>query len=127
VVYAGLLIAACGMYPASPGVVTWLSNNLGGSYKRSTGMALQIAIGNLGGAMSSNFYREADKPRYILGHSLSLGFVLAGITASFVLVIGYNRTNRKRERDMRSGRRAECTERELSFKGDKAITWRYMY
>lgn len=115
------------MYPASPGVITWLSNNLGGSYKRSTGMALQIAVGNLGGAMASNFYRGQDKPRYILGHSLALGFVLAGITASFILIIGYNRINKKRERDMRSGRRAEFTEEELSFKGDKAITWRYMY
>lgn len=115
------------MYPASPGVITWLANNLGGSYKRSTGMALQIAVGNLGGAMASNFYREADKPRYILGHSLALGFVVAGISAALILVVGYYRINRKREQDMRMGRRLEFTEEELSFKGDKAITWRYMY
>lgn len=126
-VYAGLFLAACGMYPASPGVITWLANNLGGSYKRSTGMALQIAVGNLGGAMASNFYREADKPRYILGHSLALGFVVAGISAALILVVGYYRINRKREQDMRMGRRLEFTEEELSFKGDKAITWRYMY
>ncbi len=49
VVYGGVFIAACAIYPAFPGVITWLSNNLSGSLKRSVGMALQIGVGNLGG------------------------------------------------------------------------------
>jgi MFS family permease len=49
VVYAGVFIAACAIYPAFPGVISWLSNNLAGSYKRSAGMAIQIGVGNLGG------------------------------------------------------------------------------
>jgi MFS transporter, ACS family, DAL5 transporter family protein len=49
VVYAGVFIAACAIYPAFPGVITWLANNLSGSYKRSVGMAIQIGVGNLGG------------------------------------------------------------------------------
>ena len=49
VVYAGVFIAVCGIYPAFPGNVTWLSNNLSGSYKRAAGMAIQIGVGNLGG------------------------------------------------------------------------------
>jgi hypothetical protein len=49
VVYGGVFIAACAIYPAFPGVITWLSNNLSGSYKRSVGMAIQIGVGNLGG------------------------------------------------------------------------------
>lgn len=49
VVYGGVFLAACGIYPAFPGVISWLSNNLAGSYKRSAGMALHIGIGNLGG------------------------------------------------------------------------------
>jgi MFS family permease len=49
VVYAGVFIAACALYPAFPGNITWLSNNLAGSTKRATGQALQIAIGNLAG------------------------------------------------------------------------------
>jgi hypothetical protein len=54
VVYAGVFIAACAIYPAFPGVITWLCNNLAGSYKRSAGMAIQIGAGNLGGGMSSS-------------------------------------------------------------------------
>jgi nitrate/nitrite transporter NarK len=37
------------------GNITWLSNNLSGSYKRSAGMALQIGVGNLAGGDNSIF------------------------------------------------------------------------
>lgn len=47
--YAGVFITTCAIYPAFPGVITWLANNLAGSYKRSVGMAIQIGVGNLGG------------------------------------------------------------------------------
>lgn len=49
VVYGGVFLATCAIYPAFPGVITWLANNLAGSYKRSVGMAIQIGVGNLGG------------------------------------------------------------------------------
>ena len=74
-VYAGVFIATCGIYPAFPGNVTWISNNLAGSYKRAAGMAFQIGLGNLGGAMASNFYRSADAPKYLLGHGLEIGLL----------------------------------------------------
>lgn len=41
-VYAGVFITTCGIYPAFPGNIAWISNNLAGSYKRSAGMAFQI-------------------------------------------------------------------------------------
>lgn len=49
VIYGGVFLGACGLYPAFPGIISWLSNNLAGSYKRGVGMALQIGAGNLGG------------------------------------------------------------------------------
>jgi len=49
VVYGGVFVAACSIYPAFPGLIAWLSNNLSGSYKRSAGMAIQIGVGNLAG------------------------------------------------------------------------------
>lgn len=56
-VYAGIFIATCGIYPVGAGMVTWLSNNLAGSYKRSAGMALQISLGNLSGGKFCNLVR----------------------------------------------------------------------
>ncbi|RBR11649.1 uncharacterized protein FIESC28_08876 [Fusarium coffeatum] len=110
-----------------PGVITWLANNLSGSYKRSVGMAIQIGVGNLGGAMASNFYRQKDGPRYILGHALELGFIGGGIIAALILIFGYSRINKSRERRMAAGEHETISEEELSAKGDKAVTWRYMH
>ncbi|KAL2200817.1 major facilitator superfamily domain-containing protein [Corynascus similis CBS 632.67] len=126
VVYGGVFLAACAIYPAFPGVIAWLSNNLSGSLKRSVGMAIQIGVGNLGGAMASNFYRAKDAPRYILGHGLELGFIGGGIIASIILVVGYTAQNRKRARRIEEGALDSYTAQELSQKGDRAITYRYV-
>jgi MFS family permease len=73
VVYGGVFIAACAIYPAFPGVIAWLSNNLAGSYKRSAGMAIQIGVGNLGGVsfvllnLSSSLANMS-----LLGHGIEL-------------------------------------------------------
>jgi MFS family permease len=60
-IYGGVFIIACAIYPAFPGVITWMSNNLAGSYKRSAGMALQIGVGNLGG-VSGNLCPLSHRP-----------------------------------------------------------------
>lgn len=62
VVYAGVFLIACSIYPSFPGNVTWLSNNLAGSYKRSAGMAIQIGVGNLGGvSQTTSLGREPSR------------------------------------------------------------------
>ncbi|SPQ22972.1 a6b7797f-7c22-47a5-81fe-af5e241fd7b4 [Thermothielavioides terrestris] len=127
VVYGGVFVAACAIFPAFPGVIAWLANNLAGSLKRSVGMALQIGVGNLGGAMASNFYRARDAPGYRLGHGLELGFIVAGIIASLTLLVGYHAENKKRARKIENGALDTCTPAELEDQGDRAITFRYVY
>ena len=157
-VYAGIFIAVCGIYPAFPQNVTWIANNLAGSYKRAAGMAvqvscfslaggsrtrtgvsylamscwtvvqiltrssLQIGLGNLGGAFASNFYRAKDKPKFLLGHGLELGFVVLGMFAVLVLRFAYGRINAQREK---SGKAHGLTDAELSDLGDKSPSFRY--
>jgi hypothetical protein len=82
-------------------------------------------MGNLAGAMASNFYRAPDSPRYILGHALELSFIVAGIIALLVLVFNYKRINRKRERQMAEGAHNGYTPEEMSALGDRALTFRY--
>lgn len=76
--------------------------------------------------MAANFYRQKDGPQYILGHGLELGFISVGITAAFVLVLGYTQINKRREARMGQGDIDRYSAEELSAKGDKALTWRYM-
>ncbi|VUC25711.1 unnamed protein product [Clonostachys rosea] len=122
VVYFGIFLVVCGIYPALPGNVTWLSNNLAGDYKRAAGMALHIGVGNFAGAMSSNFYRAQDAPQYYLGHGLELGFSFAGVIAAIALRYAYKHVNKKREAmDVSS-----LTEEEKAKLGDKSPAFRYM-
>lgn len=125
VTYAGIFIAAAALYQCQPSNITWLSNNLAGSYKRAVGMGIQIAVGNLAGAMASNFYRQQDSPRYKLGHGLEIGFITAGIIALCVLLVYYKVVNRKREEAVKRGEHLKFTPEELSDLGDKAVTFRY--
>lgn len=77
--------------------------------------------------MASNFYREPDSPRYILGHSLELGFVCLGILAAIVLNLGYAGANRKHEKKSAEANESGFGTQELSELGDKAYTFRYMH
>ena len=100
--------------------------DLAGSTKRATGQAIQIAVGNLAGAMASNFYRAEDAPRYILGHALELGFIGAGILGLLVLVFNYKRINAKRERQLAEGAHNGYTPEELGELGDRSMTFKYV-
>ena len=76
--------------------------------------------------MASNFYREADSPRYILGHGLELGFICGGLIAAVILVCSYAAINKKRDQKLAEGSIEHTTEK-LSAQGDRAVTFRYMY
>ena len=77
--------------------------------------------------MASNFYREKDGPRFVLGHALELGFIVAGIIACVILIVSYSAINRKRDRQLKDeGDKSSLSNEELSAMGDRAITFRYM-
>ncbi len=72
--------------------------------------------------MASNFYRDQDGPNYYLGHSLELGFCVAGIIAVVTLRMGYDRVNKRRD----AKGTGEMTQEELSDLGDKSPSFRYV-
>lgn len=90
-------------------------------------MALLISMGNLGGAIGSNVYLEAQAPHYWLGFGFGLGISLAAIAATVVLKGAFERLNREKE-GMGSEEevRARWTEEELRRMGDKSPLFRYI-
>ncbi|KAL2111023.1 hypothetical protein VUR80DRAFT_380 [Thermomyces stellatus] len=98
VTYAGCFLACCGFFPAFPGVISWLANNLAGPYKRAIAMSLQISLGNTGGLIGSNIYLAREKPQYHLGYGISILFIGLGIIAAAAMLFILKAINRKRER-----------------------------
>ncbi|RPA76677.1 MFS general substrate transporter [Ascobolus immersus RN42] len=94
--YGGLFIAACGCYPALPGMITWFSNNVGPASKRNIAMAVHIGIGSFGGAIGANFYRDKDKPKYVFGHAMNILFVAIAYFCIALIFVTYKTQNKKR-------------------------------
>ncbi|KAF9234659.1 major facilitator superfamily domain-containing protein [Melanogaster broomeanus] len=109
--YFGTYLCVIGSYSSGPGSISWLANNLGGRYKRAVGMALQMSVGNLGGAVACNIFRSQDEPRYLLGHGLEIAFISIGLVTLPVTVLVYKRINSRRDREEllqeQSGEKAE--------------------
>lgn len=94
--YSMLFIVAAGLYSPLCSIVTWNANNLAGSWKRAIRMALQITIGNLGGAVGGNIYLAGEAPYYWTGFGVSLATLVASIVSGIALKILLARSNKKR-------------------------------
>jgi len=74
--YAAVFLIAAGIYPCGPCILSILPNNSAGHYKKATAVALQLAIANCGGFIATFTYEASEAPKYIRGHSITLGFVI---------------------------------------------------
>ncbi|KAI0508865.1 major facilitator superfamily domain-containing protein [Xylaria bambusicola] len=122
--YAAVFFAAGGIYPATALVLSWPTINVSGQTKRATSTAMQISIGNLGAVLGTQLYRSHDGPRFIVGHSFALGYLLANtiVVTSLALLL-------KKENERRASVAEEVKEvGEIpDWKGDSDPRWRFEY
>ncbi|KAK0615184.1 high-affinity nicotinic acid transporter [Bombardia bombarda] len=125
--YTGTVFAAIGIYPQIPLGVAWNSGNIGGSLKRGTGIAMQIMGGNCGGIIASYVYLSRDKPRFIPGHSILIGFVGMAFFLTLFMTIWCRRENARRDALEREsgGRPSELTEEQKLLERELAddVPW----
>lgn len=100
---------------------SWLANNTAGTNKRAAVTGLVFSMGNVGGAISGQIYRNEWAPRYVQGHGINLVCYVFAVLAGVVLWLGYRRDNEARDRAMReSGEWVEdMLEVDLGDLGDK--------
>ncbi|KAI9366978.1 major facilitator superfamily domain-containing protein [Aspergillus egyptiacus] len=124
--YAGTFFAASGIYPNVPQGVAWNGNNIGGSLKRSVGIAMHVGCGNLGGVLSSFIYRTQDKPHYRIGHGTLIGCLTMSTILCTIMTVYLRRENKRRDGLFKPP--AEYTEEERTAereRGDYASFFRY--
>lgn len=125
--YAGCYLVALGLYPGIPAVISWLSNNTAGTYKRGVSMGVQIGFGNLCGAIASQIYRAKDAPQFKLGHGIEVMFICIGFICIAVLNIGYYFANKKKQKMIDEGKVEGLSTSELSEMGDKSPYFIYSH
>ena len=89
-------LVGIGLYIADGGSITWLNVNQAPQMKRSIAIAFQQSIGNAGGVVAGQIYRASDKPRYVIGHGVSLGAMAGALIFTIIKVIYLKRVNAKR-------------------------------
>jgi len=118
--YVGIIFAAAGIYPAVALVLAWPANNVSGQTKRAIANALQISIGNLGAVIGTQLYRTETAPRYFLGHSFALGYMVCNLIVVSILYLVLKRENAKRDAAM-----AGNAEIDGPWQGDEDPRWRF--
>jgi nitrate/nitrite transporter NarK len=125
--YAGLFFAAAGGYPLIPVVVSWGTNNSGGSLKKGVAAAIIVSVGNAGGVVSSFIYPATDKPRYIKGHTICLSYNAMVFILAAIMWLHLNRVNKQKEaRNEQRGRPWSAEEKKpFEEDGDKVDWFKY--
>ncbi|KEF60475.1 uncharacterized protein A1O9_02036 [Exophiala aquamarina CBS 119918] len=114
------------MHSVSPITIGWLTNNLGGHYKRSVGIAMQISLANCGGLVASNVVVNSEAPEYPLGFGVGLGFMLLAIFSSIAFLFYLRAENRRRDVGKRDSL-LDLPAEELRNLGDDHPSFRYTY
>lgn len=125
--YGILFLAAIGINVPVTGGLSWATNNLAGSWKRSIGVATMMTVVNLGGVVGSNIYIQNEAPWFWTGNGVSLGITVSAITACYVLTLYCKKRNQQREAMSDEEVRARFSDQELTELGDKSPLYRYVY
>ncbi|KAG8533029.1 uncharacterized protein KY384_001812 [Bacidia gigantensis] len=123
--YFGTILAAAGIYPATALVLAWPANNVSGQTKRATANAMQISIGNLGAVLGTQLYRTETAPKYLLGHSFALAYLIFNVAVVGTLGWILKRENEKRDREVSEGKVVLTDYRDDEWGGDEDKRWRF--
>ena len=124
--YLAVYLITAGGYITQPITLVWLSNNMGGHYKRSINSAMQIGFGNCGGLIASNIFISNQQPAYLVGYGVSLGLMWVCGAACTALLLGMRLENHKRERGKRD-HRLNLPDQERKNLGDDHPGFRFVY
>lgn len=118
--YAATFLIASGIFTCGPISNAQVSANLASDTARSSGIAVNVMIGNIGGLISTWSFLPFDGPDYPIGNGLNLATSSALLLASGALWWWMRYDNRKR-----AGRNAEAELAGLSAEEVEDLDWKH--
>ncbi|KAI4227926.1 MAG: hypothetical protein LQ349_006632 [Xanthoria aureola] len=118
--YTGCFFIATGIYVVSGIAIVWMPTNLPRYGKRSTAVGMQLMIGTSAGIPAPYLYPTGDTPRYVMGHSVTIGLLGLCAVVNGVLWWSMVDTNRKRAAGKEDWRVSDLTDEEIDELGDKS-------
>jgi hypothetical protein len=82
--YAGVFLAAGGVFPTIANILPWTTNNQGSDSRRGAGIVILNIIGQCGPVLGTRLYPTGEGPLYVKGQSVCAGFMFF----TTLLVIG---------------------------------------
>ncbi|KAI9652284.1 MAG: hypothetical protein M1831_007070 [Alyxoria varia] len=122
--YAGAFLAAAGIYPSVALSLSYPAVNVSGQTKRAVANAMQISIGNLGAVLGTQLYRANDGPRYIVGHSFALAYLVGNCIVASAIWFVLTRENRQKEVVLAQEGKTESS-KDLVWNGDQDARWKF--
>jgi MFS family permease len=127
VLYFAMFLVATPCFLATGSNIAWLSSNCAPDGKRAASLGILLTLTNLGGIIAGQIYQSTSQPRYVLGHSWSLGsLAIALIGCSMMRVIYYGREKSKDKARAKLGRGEESGIPELWHPTDRGLDFRYL-
>ncbi|TVY78091.1 High-affinity nicotinic acid transporter [Fusarium oxysporum f. sp. cubense] len=96
--YAGVWLAACGIFPALCINITWLLNNQGRDSKKGAGLAITLIIGQCSSLLSSYMFPKEDSPFFVNGCAIGCGMSGAIVILALFMHFALERENKRNEK-----------------------------
>lgn len=127
VLYFAMFLVATPCFLATGGNIAWLSSNCAPDGKRAASLGIQLTLTNLGGIIAGQIYQSTSEPRYVLGHSWSLGsLAIAFIGCSIMRVIYHRREKSKDEARTKLACGEDSGVPELWHPTDRGLDFKYL-
>ncbi|KAK5655800.1 hypothetical protein OQA88_5338 [Cercophora sp. LCS_1] len=114
--YAGTFLIAIGVFQASPMLMGWVANNLAPHYVRAVGVGIVISLANCSAFIGTFIYLARDAPKYVLGHSISLGALVITLILTCAQIAYLSWENKKRDCGDRDARLVEDNSHRLGHR-----------
>ncbi|POS69158.1 hypothetical protein DHEL01_v212449 [Diaporthe helianthi] len=83
--YAGVFLAAAGVFPAIANILSWTLNNQRGDTRRGVGIALMNIVGQCGPLLGTRVFPAREGPYYVKGMSVCAAFMAFNAVLAFSL------------------------------------------